>query len=268
VDVLEVCELSVRYGRVVHALEDITLSVPDAGVVALLGSNGAGKTTLLRAISGTLGMHGGAVVAGDILWDDASLCRRDPARIVTRGVVQVPEGRRIFGRLTVHENLKAGAITCRDRSAQERAMRRVLDLFPVLGERRGLRAALLSGGEQQMLAIGRALMTSPKLLLLDEPSLGLAPQMVTRIGAIVEEISRQGTSVLLVEQNAAMALSVATDAYVLDVGRLSLAGSADVLAGTDEVRELYLGHGGHAEQLAVAGLAAAGAAPRQLSRWS
>jgi len=266
--VLEVCGLSVRYGRVVHALDDITMSVPDAGIVALLGSNGAGKTTLLRAISGTLGMHGGAVVAGDIRYADNSIRGQDPARIVSRGVVQVPEGRRIFGRLSVHENLKAGAITCHDRVAQERALRRVLELFPVLAERRGLRAALLSGGEQQMLAIGRALMTSPELLLLDEPSLGLAPQMVTRIGAIVQEISRQGTSVLLVEQNAAMALSVAVDAYVLDVGRLSLAGSADELAATDEVRELYLGHGGHAEQVAVAGLASGVTVTRQLSRWS
>jgi branched-chain amino acid transport system ATP-binding protein len=265
---LEVSELSVRYGRVIHALDDITLSVPDAGIVALLGSNGAGKTTLLRAISGTLSMHGGAVVAGELRYGGRSLTRLDPARVVRRGVVQVPEGRRIFGRLTVLENLKAGAITCRDRGAQERALRRVLGLFPVLAERRAMRAALLSGGEQQMLAIGRALMTSPKLLLLDEPSLGLAPQMVTRIGAIVQEISDQGTSVLLVEQNAAMALSVATDAYVLDVGRLSLAGSADVLASTDEVRDLYLGHGGHAEQLAVAGLAGGVAVTRSLSRWS
>jgi branched-chain amino acid transport system ATP-binding protein len=266
--VLEVNGLTVRYGRVVRALDDVTLAVPESGIVALLGSNGAGKTTLLRAISGTLPMHRGAVVAGDISYGGSSLCGLDAARIVARGVVQVPEGRRIFGRLTVHDNLQAGGITCRGRRARKRALERVLDLFPILADRSSQRAGLLSGGEQQMLAIGRGLMAGPSLLLLDEPSLGLAPQVVTRIGSIVREICEQGTSVLLVEQNAAMALSVATDAFVLDVGRISLAGSAAELTRTDEVRELYLGHGGAAEHTAAAALATAGATTRQLPRWS
>ena len=265
---LEISGLGVRYGRVVRALDDVTLAVPAAGIVALLGSNGAGKSTLLRAVSGTLPMHGGAVVAGDISYGGSSLRGLDPSRVVARGVVQVPEGRRIFGRLTVHDNLRAGATSCRNREARERALRRVHELFPILAERRSVRAGLLSGGEQQMLAIGRALMAGPSLLLLDEPSLGLAPQLVTRIGGIVREISEQGTSVLLVEQNAAMALAVATHAFVLDVGRVSLAGTAAELARTDEVRELYLGHGGAAEHEAASELATVATPTKVLSRWS
>ena len=260
---LKVDDVEVRYGGV-SALRGVSLEVPDGAVVALLGSNGAGKTTLLRTISGTLRLHRGRVEAGSVRLGDVDLTRRDTSQIVRRGVVQVPEGRRIFARLTVEENLRAGGMGNRDRAAKSAARDRVLDLFPVIKERASQRAGLLSGGEQQMLAIGRALMASPKLLLLDEPSLGLAPRIIGQIGEVIKEINRQGTSVLLVEQNATMALSVADLAYVMDVGQISTSGKASDLAQTDEVQRLYLGHGGE------------GAAPektarrphRTLTRWS
>src|SRR5918999_6169569 len=239
------------------------MEVPDGKVVAVLGSNGAGKCTLLRTISGTLRLHRGRVDEGAVHFDGEALTGRDPGQIVRRGVVQVPEGRRIFGRLTVEENLRAGGMGNRDRAAKAAAHARVHDLFPVLAERSGQRAALLSGGEQQMLAIGPALMASPKLLLLDEPSLGLAPRVIGQIGQVVAEINRQGTSVLLVEQNATMALGVADLAYVLDVGEVSLSGDARELAQTDEVQRLYLGHDGeqtHQRSSAVSG--------KKLSRWT
>ena len=234
-------DLSVSYAGAVRALHGVSLSIPERSVVAVLGSNGAGKSTLLRAISCTLGLQGGAVDGGDISFEGRSLRGVDPGSVVRAGIVQVPEGRRIFGDLTVEENLRAGAISMRDRAARNRARARVFELFPRLEERRTQRGALLSGGEQQMLAIGRALMSEPKLLLLDEPSLGLAPQIVERIGGVVKEINEQGTSVVLVEQNAAMALEVADRAYVLEVGRISLEGPAAELAKTDEVRNRYLG---------------------------
>ncbi|WP_448624778.1 ABC transporter ATP-binding protein [Geodermatophilus sp. URMC 64] len=234
--------LHVTYGGAVQALRGVSLEIPDGAVVAVLGSNGAGKTTLLRTISGTLGLHRGRVDAGSVRFGDVDLTRRDPGQTVRAGVVQVPEGRRIFGRLTVEENLRAGGMGSRDRAAKAEAQQRVYDLFPVLAERSAQRGVLLSGGEQQMLAIGRALMASPKVLLLDEPSLGLAPRVIGQIGEVIGEINRQGTSVLLVEQNATMALGVADLAYVLDVGEVSLSGAAQELAATDEVRRLYLGH--------------------------
>jgi branched-chain amino acid transport system ATP-binding protein len=240
---LSIDSLRVTYGGAVEAVRGVTMEVPDGTVVAVLGSNGAGKSTLLRTISGTLRLHRGRVDEGTVRFDDDDLTGRDPGQIVRRGIVQVPEGRRIFGRLTVEENLRAGGMGNRDRAAKAAAHARVHDLFPVLAERSGQRAGLLSGGEQQMLAIGRALMASPKLLLLDEPSLGLAPRVIGQIGEVVAEINRQGTSVLLVEQNATMALGVADLAYVLDVGKVSLSGPAEELARTDEVQRLYLGHG-------------------------
>jgi branched-chain amino acid transport system ATP-binding protein len=240
--VLDVDGLHVTYGGAVRALRGISLRVPDGAVVAVLGSNGAGKTTLLRTVSGTLGLHRGRVDAGTVRLGDASLLRRDPGQTVRLGVVQVPEGRRIFGRLTVEENLRAGGMGNRDRAAKADALRRVYEMFPVLAERKTQRGGLLSGGEQQMLAIGRGLMASPRLLLLDEPSLGLAPRIIGQIGEVITEINRQGTAVLLVEQNATMALGVAHEAYVLDVGEVSLSGKAQELARTDEVRRLYLGH--------------------------
>ena len=260
---LSIEALRVTYGGAVEAVRGVTMDVPDGKVVAVLGSNGAGKSTLLRTISGTLRLHRGRVDEGSVQFDGDVLTGRDAGQIVRRGVVQVPEGRRIFGRLTVEENLRAGGMGNRDRAAKAAAHARVHDLFPVLAERSGQRAGLLSGGEQQMLAIGRALMASPKLLLLDEPSLGLAPRVIGQIGEVVAEINRQGTSVLLVEQNATMALGVADLAYVLDVGRVSLSGPAEELARTDEVQRLYLGHGDAVD----AGPATRG--PRRtLSRWT
>ncbi len=241
---LSVDGLDVTYGGTVRALKGVSLQVEQGEVVALLGSNGAGKSTLLRAISGVLGVHRGAIRGGDVALDGRSVQHRDPAAIVALGVVQVPEGRRIFSRLTVEENLRTGAMGARDKKTRADARRRVSELFPVLDERRHQRAGLLSGGEQQMLAIGRALMAGPRLLLLDEPSLGLAPRIIAQIGEIIREINRQGTSVLLVEQNATMALAVADRAYVLDVGKVSLSGSAEELSRSDEVQKLYLGHDG------------------------
>jgi branched-chain amino acid transport system ATP-binding protein len=262
---LEVADLAVTYGGAVQALRGVSLAVAEGSVVALLGSNGAGKTTLLRTLSSTLRLHRGRVDAGTVTFRGASLLGRDPARAVGQGVVQVPEGRRIFGRLTVEENLRAGGLGSRDKAGKAEAQTRVYDLFPVLAERRHQRAGLLSGGEQQMLAIGRGLMAGPTLLLLDEPSLGLAPKVIGQIGEVIREINRQGTSVLLVEQNATMALGVADEAFVLDVGRVSLSGRAADLARSDAVQRLYLGHGD-----AEAGVARVEAArsTRTLSRWT
>ena len=238
---LSIDSLHVSYGGV-QAVRGISMEIPDGKVVAVLGSNGAGKTTLLRTISGTLKLHRGRIESGSVSFDGADLAGRDPAETVRMGLVQVPEGRRIFGRLTVEENLRAGGMGSKDKAAKAKAQQRVFELFPVLQERSAQRGGLLSGGEQQMLAIGRALMASPKLLLLDEPSLGLAPRIIGQIGEVIAEINRQGTSVLLVEQNATMALGVADLAYVLDVGEVSLSGDARELARTDEVQRLYLGH--------------------------
>ena len=239
---LEATELHVSYGGAVRALQGISLQVPDKKVVAVLGSNGAGKSTLLRTVSSTLRLHHGAVVSGAITYQGQSLAGLDAARTVRLGIVQVPEGRRIFGRLTVEENLRAGGLGAADKRGRTASRDRVFDLFPLLADRRTQRAALLSGGEQQMLAIGRALMAAPKLIILDEPSLGLAPKIVGQIGRILQAINADGTSVLLVEQNAVMALGIADTAYVLDVGRVSLSGSAKQLAESDDVRHLYLGH--------------------------
>ena len=260
---LEVQDLRVTYGGAVEALRGITLQVPDGKVVAVLGSNGAGKTTLLRTVSSVLRLHKGRVESGSVTFYGQTLLGKDPSQCVDMGLVQVPEGRRIFSRLTVEENLRAGGMGARDKSAKKAAQQRVYDLFPVLAERRTGRAGLLSGGEQQMLAIGRALMAAPKLLLLDEPSLGLAPRIIGQIGEIISEINRQGTSVLLVEQNATMALDVADLAYVLDVGEVSLQGDAKELAATDEVQKLYLGHGSDADE--VHAVVSTG---KTLSRWT
>ncbi len=264
---LEVSDLHVTYGGAVQALRGVSLQVPDGKVVAVLGSNGAGKTTLLRATSSTLPLHKGRVETGSIVFDGTDLKGKDPAQCVALGLVQVPEGRRIFSRLTVEENLRAGGMGSRDKAAKKAAEQRTYDLFPVLADRRNGRAGLLSGGEQQMLAIGRALMAGPKLLLLDEPSLGLAPRIIGQIGEIVKEINRQGTSVLLVEQNATMALGVADLAFVLDVGEVSLSGPAKELAETDAVQELYLGHGAGAEDDAAIHREAA-TTTKTLTRWS
>jgi ABC-type branched-subunit amino acid transport system ATPase component len=244
--VLEVRGLHVSYGGV-RALRDVSLTVGEGEIVAVLGNNGAGKSTLLRAISGTLALQRGTVDSGSIRLLGRNLAGLDPADIVRAGVVQVPEGRRIFGDLTVEENLRAGTFGRIGRKGVAAAHQRVLELFPRLRERSRQPGALLSGGEQQMLAIGRALMSDPKVLLLDEPSLGLAPQLVDRIGEIVQQINAQGTAVVLVEQNAAMALKIAHRAFVLEVGSVALSGPAKELAATNEVRRRYLGIAGKDE---------------------
>jgi branched-chain amino acid transport system ATP-binding protein len=261
----------VGYGPV-HALSDVSVDVPEGAVTAVLGGNGAGKSTLLRALSGTLRFHGGLVTAGRVEYGGGRLDDRSAAAIVAAGVVQVPEGRQVFARMTVADNLRAGALGGRTgRKELASARERVLELFPVLAERAQQRAGLLSGGEQQMLAMGRALMAGPKLLLLDEPSLGLAPLMAARIAETITEINAQGTTVLLVEQNATLALKLATHAVVLETGEVALSGTAAELAASDEVRRRYLGVADQdAAADAAAGIAAedAGAvAHPQLSRW-
>lgn len=238
---LTVTDLAVRYGRAVAALRGVTLEVPDTGIVAVLGSNGAGKSTLLRAISGTLGIHRATVERGSIRLRDREVRHAGPGRMVTSGVVQVPEGRRIFGRLTVEENLRAGGIRQRDRGKKAASRDRVFDLFPILAERRRQRAGLLSGGEQQMLAVARGLMARPRLLLLDEPSLGLAPLLVRQIFDLIAALRQSGLTILLVEQNARQALAVAQHAYVLERGRVAVAGTAAELAADPRVQAAYLG---------------------------
>jgi ABC-type branched-subunit amino acid transport system ATPase component len=240
---LEVTDLHASYGGV-RALRGVSVTVREGEIVAVLGNNGAGKSTLMRAISNTLALHGGTIAGGTMRLRDRDLAALGPAAIVRAGVVQVPEGRRIFGDLTVEENLRAGTFGRTGREGVAAAHQRVLDLFPRLAERRDQHASLLSGGEQQMLAIGRALMSDPKLLLLDEPSLGLAPQLVDKIGEIIQQINEQGTSVVLVEQNAAMALKIAHHAVVLEVGQVAIARDAAELAASHEVRERYLGIAG------------------------
>ncbi|CCG03414.1 ATP-binding cassette domain-containing protein [Blastococcus saxobsidens] len=249
---LEVRDLHVSYAGSVQALRGVSMWVPDGGIVAVLGNNGAGKSTLLRAISGSLGREGGTVDSGSILFEGRPLDVRSASSVVAQGVLQVPEGRRVFAALTVEENLRAGGTAARDPKTRDEARAQVYDLFPILRERRRQRAGLLSGGEQQMLAIGRALMGGPRVLLLDEPSLGLAPLIVEQIGDVITEINRRGTAVVLVEQNAAMALRVATHAFVLEVGRISLEGPAAELARTDEVRDRYLGVGAETSATPVA----------------
>src|SRR2546429_1570618 len=238
-------DIAVTYHNVVPAVQDISLEVSDKSVVALLGANGAGKTTTLRAISGLLNFHKASIIRGSILFDGEHIDRLNATQIVQRGIVQVLEGRRLFADLTVDENLRAGAISSHAPAAVRRAYDRVMALFPVLQERRKSVAGYLSGGEQQMLAIGRGLMASPKLLLLDEPSLGLAPFLVQQIRKIISEIHASGTAVLLVEQNAQMALAVANYGYVLETGKVVLAQPAAELLQEESVRKFYLGlHGG------------------------
>lgn len=261
---LEIRALSVGYGPV-RSLRDVSLDVPDGAITAVLGGNGAGKTTLLRAISRTLGFHRGTGT-GTVRFDGRPLDGLRPAQVVAAGVVQVPEGRQVFARMTVADNLRAGALGARGgRKASVDALTRVHELFPVLAQRAHQRAGLLSGGEQQMLAMGRALMARPRLLLLDEPSLGLAPLMAQRIAETVQEINASGTSVLLVEQNAAIALRLASTAHVLEVGEVTLQGPADELAASDEVRRRYLGV---VDETAAEDADRASGTVRTLSRWS
>ena len=239
--VLEVANLEVVYNDVVLVLRGLSIDVPDGQIVALLGANGAGKTTTLRAISGLLDVHDGEATKGAITWNGEEITHRNPADIVTSGITQVMEGRRVFAELSVDENLQTGGFTNGDKALVQEAYERTMELFPVLHERRGSLAGYLSGGEQQMLAIGRALMANPKLLILDEPSLGLAPLLVEQIRDIIVDINKSGVSVLLIEQNAAMALSIADYGYIMENGKIVLDDEAAKLREDEDVQEFYLG---------------------------
>jgi len=232
---LELERVETFYGKV-RALRGISLKVREREIVTLLGANGGGKTTTLRTISGLL--H---PARGSIRFFGESIEKAPPDQIVKRGISHVPEGRDLFPDLTVDENLAMGAYTKKDRGDIERSLKRVMDAFPVLGGRRKQHAGTLSGGEQQMLAIGRALMSSPRLILLDEPSLGLAPLLVQEIFKIIREIHQEGTTILLVEQNANMALQIARYGYVLETGKVVLEDEARQLSENRYVKETYLG---------------------------
>jgi branched-chain amino acid transport system ATP-binding protein len=261
--ILSVNNLEVVYDDVVLVLRGLSLEVPDGSIVALLGANGAGKTTLLRAVTGLLFTHRGKITKGTVTVAGTDLTGADPAAVVHHGVAQVMEGRRIFAEMTVEENLRAGAHTRRRADYRESAGR-VFDLFPILAQRRRSTAGYLSGGEQQMLAIGRALMARPRLLLLDEPSLGLAPKLVEQVREIVVQINEQGTSVLLVEQNAVMALSIASFGYVMEVGKVVRDGPAEELLADEDIREFYLGSTSETEKRSFAEVKSY----RRKKRWS
>ena len=232
---LVINDINVYYGAI-HALKGITIEVNQGEIVSLIGANGAGKSTLLKTVSGLLKPK-----TGEILFQGQSIVGQSVQSIVSRGLIHCPEGRRIFSNMTVAENLELGAYLRKDKSIQA-DIDGVYDRFPRLGERKKQQAGTLSGGEQQMLAIGRALMSKPALLLLDEPSMGLAPMLVADIFRVVEEINKSGTTVLLVEQNANQALKVAHRAYVMETGKIVLSGPADELANAEEVKLAYLGH--------------------------
>ena len=232
---LELKGVSAFYGRV-QALHQVTMSIDKGEIVALIGSNGAGKTTTLRTISGL--MHPGA---GSIHFDGQDITTTDPAKIVALGVCQSPEGRRLFSRMSVLDNLMMGAYVRKDKEGIAADLKRVYELFPRIEERRAQIAGTMSGGEQQMLAMGRALMSRPKIVMLDEPSLGLAPIMVETIFSVIKEINDQGIPVLLVEQNAQKALAVAHRAYVLETGVVAQEGTGKELAESEEVQKAYLG---------------------------
>jgi branched-chain amino acid transport system ATP-binding protein len=222
----------------------LSLDVPRGAVVALLGANGAGKSTTLKAISGLLKTENGAVTRGEILFDNERINGSDPVRVVRRGISQVMEGRRIIADLTSLENLRLGAFTRHDKKAIADDIEMVLGYFPRLKERTGL-AGYLSGGEQQMLAIGRALMARPRLILMDEPSMGLSPLLVKEVFGIIQNINRDlGVTILLVEQNARAALSVASYGYIMEQGKVVLDGTADALRNNEDVKEFYLGGAG------------------------
>jgi branched-chain amino acid transport system ATP-binding protein len=228
-------DISVFYDGI-HALQGVSLEVPDGKIVSLIGANGAGKSTTLKSIVGLV-----KPASGSIRWNDTELTALATKDIVSQGIVLVPEGRRVFPNLTVEENLILGAYSRKDRDGIKRDREMVYDLFARLRERQHQAAGTLSGGEQQMLAVGRGLMTSPKLFMLDEPSLGLAPLIVKMIFEIIREINRKGTTVLLVEQNAHAALEVADFGYVLETGAISLGGTGAQLLQDDRVRKAYLG---------------------------
>ena len=234
---LEVSGLSVAYGRVA-ALSDVSLTVNEGEVVTVLGANGAGKSTLLKAILGAV-----PAKAGGIAFAETDITRLPPHRRMGAGLVLVPEGRRILITLTVEENLRLGAHMRRDTAAVEREMAAIYDRFPNLAERRHMAASCLSGGEQQMLAIGRAMMAKPRLMMLDEPSLGLSPLFVSKLFDLIRELNTEGLSVLLVEQNTGKALKAAHSATVLELGRVAMAGAPEVLAADPRLQDAYLGGG-------------------------
>lgn len=232
---LEIKDLHVHYG-VIEALKGISLEVNEGEIVALIGANGAGKTTMMQSISGIVKKSG-----GEINFLNESIMKANQKHIVEMGLTQVPEGRRIFTGMSVYENLMMGAFLRKDKDGIKHDYAKVCEQFPILKERMNQDASTLSGGEQQMLAMGRALMAKPKLLLLDEPSMGLAPILVKEIFNIIEEINKSGTTVLLVEQNAKMALSIAHRAYVLETGKVVMSGTGEELAKSPDVQKAYLG---------------------------
>lgn len=232
---LRINNLNVYYGAI-HAIKGISLEVKQGEIVSLIGANGAGKSTILKTISGLLRPK-----TGEIVFENLPLHTMEAQEIVRAGVCQVPEGRRIFANMSVYENLELGAFLQKDKAVVKQDMENVFAKFPRLKERINQLAGTLSGGEQQMLAIGRAMMSKPKMMLLDEPSMGLAPLLVKEIFSIIKEINEAGTTILLVEQNANMALSIANYAYVLETGKIVLEGKAKELAESDEVKKAYLG---------------------------
>ena len=234
---LEVDAVDAHYGRI-RALQGVTLRVDEGEIVTLIGANGAGKTTTLRAVSGLL-----RTTSGRISFSGRDITRASPDDIVRRGIGHSPEGRRVFARMTVHENLELGAYTRRSKLEFAEDLERVLETFPRLRERLDQKSGTLSGGEQQMLAMGRALMSRPRLLMLDEPSLGLSPILVQTIFKVIREINARGTTVLLIEQNARQALAIATRGYVLEVGRIVYEDSAANLMRSPSVQAAYLGGG-------------------------
>ena len=243
---LEVSNLEVVYNDVVLVLRGLSMDVPEGQIVALLGANGAGKTTTIRAITGLLDVHEGDITKGEIKWAGGRIDKKDPADIVRSGITQVMEGRRVFAEMTVDENLRTGAFTVK--GTGKAAYDRVYDMFPALAKRRKDTAGYLSGGEQQMLAIGRALMADPKLLILDEPSLGLAPKLVQQIKQIIVDINKSGVAVLLIEQNANMALSIANFGYIMETGKVVMDGNPQKLLDDEDVQEFYLGLHGSGER--------------------
>lgn len=232
---LKIENLVVRYGMI-EAIKGISFHVNDGEIVTLIGSNGAGKTTTMHAISGLIKPH-----SGTITLDDQDLIKMPAHKIITQGLAQVPEGRRVFAEQTVKENLLLGAYHRKDKDEILNDLEYVFELFPRLKEREKQLSGTLSGGEQQMLAMGRALMAKPKILLLDEPSMGLSPLLVKEIFRIIQEINKKGTTVLLVEQNAKMALAIADRAYVLETGKITLEGTGEELSASEQVRKAYLG---------------------------
>lgn len=232
---LKIENLVVKYGMI-EALKGISFEVNDGEIVTLIGANGAGKTTTLQTISGLL-----SPASGSIMLNDQDLTKIPSHKIVSLGLAQVPEGRRVFANQTVEENLKLGAYSMKDKAEIAKGLDNAYDLFPRLKERRNQLAGTLSGGEQQMLAMGRALMTSPKIMLMDEPSMGLSPLLVKEIFRIIKDINERGTTVLLVEQNAKMALGIADRAYVIETGKITLEGTGEELSNSEQVKKAYLG---------------------------